>query len=99
MSFHHFNFTFSEAIKEFSDGQVHEDEPLKCYMDCLFQEFEVVDETGHVHFEKLHNRLPESMKDIGMNMGMKCLNPEGENLCQKAFWLHRCWKTVDPRVK
>ena len=67
-------------------------------MDCLFKEFDVVDSTGHVHFEKLHDRLPESMKDIGMNMGRRCLNPVGENLCEKAYWLHKCWKEADPRV-
>jgi hypothetical protein len=31
-----------EAIKEFSDGQIHEDEKLKCYMNCIFHEIEVV---------------------------------------------------------
>lgn len=31
-----------EAIKEFSDGQIHEDEKLKCYMNCIFHEVGVV---------------------------------------------------------
>lgn len=31
-----------EAIKEFSDGQIHEDEKLKCYMSCIFHETNVV---------------------------------------------------------
>lgn len=31
-----------EAIREFSDGQIHEDEKLKCYMNCIFHEIEVV---------------------------------------------------------
>lgn len=31
-----------EAIKKFSDGQIHEDEKLKCYMNCLFHEFNLV---------------------------------------------------------
>lgn len=31
-----------EAIKEFSDGQIHEDEKLKCYMNCVFHETKVV---------------------------------------------------------
>lgn len=31
-------FIVSEAIKEFSDGEVHEDPKLKCYMSCLFHE-------------------------------------------------------------
>lgn len=31
-----------EAIKEFSDGKAHEDEKLKCYMNCVFHETKVV---------------------------------------------------------
>lgn len=31
-----------EAIREFSDGQIHEDEKLKCYMNCIFHEVNVV---------------------------------------------------------
>lgn len=31
-----------EAIKEFSDGKHHEDEKLKCYMNCIFHETKVV---------------------------------------------------------
>nr|AAO74646.1 odorant-binding protein 3-2 [Aedes aegypti] len=86
-----------EAILEFSDGKVHEDEKLKCYMNCLFHEAKVVDDTGHVHLEKLHDALPDSMRDIAMHMGKRCLYPEGENLCEKAFWLHKCWKESDPK--
>lgn len=37
-----FEFLLLEAIKEFSDGQIHEDEKLKCYMNCVFHEAKVV---------------------------------------------------------
>ncbi|KAG5671868.1 hypothetical protein PVAND_002039 [Polypedilum vanderplanki] len=88
-----------EAIKEFSDGKIHEDENLKCYMNCIFHETHVVDDTGNVHFEKLLDSLPESIHDKAFNMGKKCLYPQGENLCERAFWLHKCWKTADPVVR
>lgn len=88
----------AEAIKEFSDGEIHEDPALKCYMNCIFHEANVVDEEGNVHLEKLHDMLPESMSDIAMHMGKKCLYPEGDTQCERAFWLHRCWKKADPRV-
>lgn len=89
----------AEAIKEFSDGEIHEDPALKCYMNCIFHEANVVDEEGNVHLEKLHDMLPESMSDIAMHMGKKCLYPEGDTQCERAFWLHRCWKKADPRVR
>lgn len=88
----------AEAIKEFSDGEIHEDEALKCYMNCIFHEAKVVDDDGNVHLEKLHSMLPESMADIAMHMGKKCLYPKGDTLCERAFWLHKCWKTADPKV-
>lgn len=31
-----------EAIREFSDGKIHEDDKLKCYMNCMFHETKVV---------------------------------------------------------
>ncbi|XP_058057623.1 general odorant-binding protein 83a-like [Anopheles bellator] len=86
-----------EAIKKFSDEEIHEDEKLKCYMNCLFHESKVVDDNGDVHLEKLHDSLPDSMHDIALHMGKRCLYPEGENLCDKAFWLHKCWKQSDPK--
>lgn len=86
------------AIKEFSDGEVHEDEKLKCYMYCVFDETDVLHEDGEVHLEKLLDRLPDSMHDIAVNMGKKCLYPKGDTKCERAFWLHRCWKQADPKV-
>jgi hypothetical protein len=65
---------------------------------CSFRLFQV-DENGNVHLEKLHAILPESMKDIALHMGKRCLYPEGETLCERAFWLHKCWKQADPKVR
>lgn len=88
----------AEAIKEFSDGEVHEDEKLKCYMYCVFDETDVLHEDGEVHLEKLLDRMPDSMHDIAVNMGKRCLYPKGDTKCERAFWLHRCWKQADPKV-
>ncbi|KAJ6637723.1 General odorant-binding protein 83a [Pseudolycoriella hygida] len=86
-----------DAIQEFSDGQIHEDEKLKCYMNCIFHEAKVVDADGEVHLEMLHEMLPDSMQTIAMHMGKKCLYPKGETQCDRAFWLHKCWKSADPK--
>lgn len=87
-----------EAIERFSNVEVHEDEQLKCYMNCLFHEYGVVDDDGEVHFEKLLKKVPDSIKAIATNMLSKCLHPQGETLCEKAFWLHKCFKELDPVV-
>nr|AWY62809.1 odorant binding protein [Liriomyza trifolii] len=85
-----------EAIKEFSDGEIHEDEALKCYMNCLFHEIEAVDENGDVHLEKLFDMLPTKLRTLLVEMSKDCKHPEGDTLCQKAWWFHQCWKKADP---
>ncbi|KAJ6641117.1 Pheromone-binding protein-related protein 6 [Pseudolycoriella hygida] len=89
------------AIAEFSDGQVHEDAALKCYMNCLFHEFKVVDDKGEVHFEKIEThvaKLDEEVRHIASNLIAKCQNPTGADQCERAFSIHKCWKTNDPKV-
>lgn len=90
------------AVKEFSDGAVVDevDESLKCYMNCMFHEMEVVDDRGHVHLEKVQDAFGDNqeMHLILLNMGKRCLYPKGDTLCDKAFWLNRCWKRADPKV-
>lgn len=79
---------------------MEDDEALKCYMNCLFHEMEVVDDRGHVHLEKVQDAYGdnEEMHLILLNMGKRCLYPKGDTLCDKAFWLNRCWKRADPKV-
>nr|AAV74624.1 odorant binding protein 3 [Musca domestica] len=85
------------AIKEFSDGEIHEDENLKCYMNCFFHEIEVVDDHGDVHLEKLFATVPLPMRDNLMEMSKGCVHPEGDTLCHKVWWFHQCWKKADPK--
>lgn len=92
---------FLDAIKKFSDGEIHEDEKLKCYMSCVFHEAKVVDDEGHLHLEKLSagiETLDEETQSIALQMGKKCLTPVGDTHCETAFWYHKCWKTADPKV-
>lgn len=90
------------AIKEFSDGQVVEgDEALKCYMNCLFHEMGVIDDKQRIHLEMVQDAYGdnEEMHTILLNMGKRCLYPKGDTMCEKAFWLNKCWKNADPKVQ
>ncbi len=86
----------------FSDGEIHEDENLKCYMNCVFHEWQVVDDNGEVHLERMNadilDKFGRETEDKLIAMGRKCLYPKGSNQCERAFWLHKCWKTADPKV-
>lgn len=96
-----FNIFFaSDLIKEFSDGKIVDDENLKCYMNCLFHEMEVVHDNGSVNLEKVQDAYGDSdeMHLILLNMMKRCLYPKGDNLCEKAYWLNKCWKNADPTV-
>lgn len=69
-------------------------------MNCIFHEAHVVDAHGEVHLEKITvhiDRLDEEMQEIAYNMGKKCLKPQGETQCDRAFWFHKCWKSADPK--
>uniref|UniRef100_A0A240SWW4 Uncharacterized protein n=1 Tax=Glossina morsitans morsitans TaxID=37546 RepID=A0A240SWW4_GLOMM len=85
-----------EAIKEFSEGNIHEDEALKCYMNCFFHELGLVDDKGDVHLETLHQSMPGSFVDLILKPAQHCVHPEGDTLCHKAWWFHQCWKKADP---
>lgn len=71
-------------------------------MNCIFHEAKVVDDNGEVHLEKIQvhiEKLDAELQEIAMNMGKKCLKPEGETQCDRAFYYHKCWKSADPKVK
>lgn len=93
--------SFTEAIREFSDGQIHEDEKLKCYMGCAFHESGLVDDDGKVNLVRVHEQFEfdDELHMIMMDMMRKCLYPSGANSCEKAFALNQCWKKADPKVK
>lgn len=69
-------------------------------MACMFQECNVVDDEGHLHLDKLmagiEAALSKEVQDIAINMGKKCLRPEGKTACETAGWFNDCWKKSDP---
>lgn len=72
-------------------------------MSCIFHEAKMVDDDGHLHLEKLADgldslALDKELHEIALNMGKKCMKPEGNTNCETAFWYHKCWKSVDPKV-
>nr|CBA11312.1 odorant binding protein 8 [Glossina morsitans morsitans] len=87
-----------EAIKEFSDGEIHEDPALKCYMNCLFHEVNVVDDAGELHFEKLVRMIPEPFLEMVKHIIDACEShiPKGETQCDRAWSWHVCFKQTDP---
>lgn len=72
------------------------------YRQCLFVESKSVDEHGEVHLELLQSHyidnLDREIQNIFLSIGKKCIYPEGETLCDRAWWYHNCWKKTDHKV-
>lgn len=67
----------------------------------MFEESETINAKGEVHLEKIMShveKMEKDVQDILINMGKRCLKPQGETKCDRAFWFHKCWKTADPTV-
>lgn len=88
------------AILEFSDGKIHDDPVVKCYMNCMFHEYEIVDDDGEFHTEKVIDKIPDSLKAVAIPLLNTCFNVhvDGETQCDRAHLLHKCWKLADPVV-
>lgn len=70
-------------------------------MNCLFHEYEVVDDGGDLHVDKVKIKIPDSVKEVAYRLLDTCLGAHepGETLCDRAFLLHTCWKQADPVVR
>uniref|UniRef100_A0A182PIX8 Uncharacterized protein n=1 Tax=Anopheles epiroticus TaxID=199890 RepID=A0A182PIX8_9DIPT len=86
-----------EALERFSDADIFEDDQaLKCYMQCMFRLSNVTDDRGELHLGKMFEFVSVEFEDITLRMGARCTKPKGKDLCERAFWFHKCWKTSDP---
>lgn len=72
-------------------------------MYCVFELLELMNDKGQLFVMRLADHIESNYDDevqtIVFNMGRKCLRPEGDNNCDKAFWYHKCWKSKDPVVR
>lgn len=71
-------------------------------MFCVFEEAGLwMADRQELHLEKLTlhiEEFDEEIQEIAFHMGRRCVKPQGDNNCEKAFWYHKCWKTYDPKV-
>lgn len=61
----------------------------------------MVDDNGDPHFDKIQthvDKLDDEVRHIANSLLAACKNPEGSDKCERAFSIHKCWKTTDPKV-
>ncbi|XP_011499312.1 PREDICTED: pheromone-binding protein-related protein 6 [Ceratosolen solmsi marchali] len=85
-----------EHVDRTVEGYFHPSEVLGCYFSCIFTTFDLVDNAGHIDFDKLSTRIPDSFKDHGTEMIEKCRHITGTNPCDSAFNIVQCFQKVNP---
>lgn len=61
----------------------------------------MVDDNGDPHFERISTHvklMDDEIRQIAEPVLKQCTNPEGADKCERAFSIHKCWKTADPKV-
>ncbi|KAL4702951.1 hypothetical protein ACJJTC_008729, partial [Scirpophaga incertulas] len=87
-----------EDIKNCESGIFKEDKKLKCYMFCLMEEANLVEDDGSVDYEMIINIIPEKYMERASKMILSCkyLDTADKDRCQSAFDVHKCSYTKDP---
>uniref|UniRef100_A0A3G2YUY8 OBP20 n=1 Tax=Corythucha ciliata TaxID=369451 RepID=A0A3G2YUY8_CORCT len=87
-----------EDITNCENGIFKEDKKLKCYMFCLLEEGNLVDDVGVVDYDMLVSLIPEEYNVRVTNMLNACkhLDSSNKDKCQKAFDVHKCSYEKDP---
>ncbi|CAH0552185.1 unnamed protein product [Brassicogethes aeneus] len=85
-----------EIVNKVIDGNLSEDDKLKCYMKCVMVEGGVMDEKGETNTEAFVELLPESLKEAHRESFTKCsAKADNDDLCEKAFEIVKCSKEED----
>ncbi|XP_055524378.1 pheromone-binding protein-related protein 6-like [Wyeomyia smithii] len=87
-----------DSIARFNGPEVFDDdERLKCYMECLFRNFNVTKPNGDVDLIEVYHAIPKELNSVALKVLNKCRDiADGSTRCERAFSLHKCWKQTDP---
>ncbi|KAJ8687733.1 hypothetical protein QAD02_023527 [Eretmocerus hayati] len=85
-----------EHVDRTADGYFHPSELLGCYFSCIFNSFDLLDHNGHLDFDKVLERLPESMMEHGTEMINACRHLSGKDPCDSAFNIVQCFQKTNP---
>nr|AGI37362.1 general odorant-binding protein 3 [Cnaphalocrocis medinalis] len=89
-----------EDIKNCENGIFKEDMKLKCYMFCLMEEANLVEDDGSVDYDILISIIPDQYSDRVTKMIFACkhLDTPDKDKCQRAFDVHKCSYGKDPEM-
>ncbi|XP_019868892.1 general odorant-binding protein 83a-like [Aethina tumida] len=87
-----------ELIAKAIDGDLVEDDKLKCYSKCLMVEAGVMDEkTGDISVAIIEEILPENLRESYKENLQRCAEKsDNDDLCEKAFDMFKCNHDLNP---
>nr|ALR72508.1 odorant binding protein 20 [Colaphellus bowringi] len=80
-----------DMIVNARNGDFSEDNKLKCYMKCVFEELGVLDDDGKVDIDGILAMLPDEYKDVATTVFNKCGTQAGTDVCDAIFQTHKCY--------
>ncbi|XP_001651827.2 general odorant-binding protein 83a [Aedes aegypti] len=87
-------------LKQCMDGVLHDDREVKCYIHCLFDKVDVIDEaTGQILLDRLAPLAPDNdVKDVFNHLTKECGHIKLQDSCDTAYEVAKCYFAAHDQV-
>ncbi|XP_065077583.1 general odorant-binding protein 83a [Ochlerotatus camptorhynchus] len=87
-------------LKQCMDGTLHDDREIKCYIYCLFDKIDVIDEaTGRILLDRLAPlALTTDIKETLEHLTNECGHIKLEDSCDTAYEVAKCYFDAHDQV-
>nr|AHA39268.1 odorant-binding protein 3 [Monochamus alternatus] len=79
-----------DLISKAQKGEFTEDEKLKCYMKCIFDETGLFGDDGQIDIDGMIAMLPDEIREPFSPTVRKCGGLLSGSPCQQSFMLYKC---------
>ncbi|XP_066603289.1 general odorant-binding protein 69a-like [Prorops nasuta] len=87
-----------DVIDNTSKGIFANDNKLKCYFKCVFEELTMLDESGQINFNFLLDMLPASARKAAEKVVEDCKGITGKDLCDMSYNVNKCAYLSNPQI-
>ncbi|XP_057661153.1 general odorant-binding protein 56d-like [Diorhabda carinulata] len=87
-----------DVVSAAKNGNIGDDNNLKCYMKCILDELGVIDDDEKIDVDGVVAMLPEEMQEFAPAVLKKCGTQSGADLCDAIFNTFKCYYETDKRV-
>ncbi|XP_023014266.1 general odorant-binding protein 69a [Leptinotarsa decemlineata] len=87
-----------DLIVNARNGDFSEDNKLKCYMKCIFEELGALEDDGSIDVDGMIAILPDEIKETATPIFTKCGTQAGVDVCDAIFQTHKCYYAGNPQM-